>query len=88
MAEIDYVIDETRNGWVNGKPARVVNKEINDYYNNLALQQALRQSGYTQPQSFRDWLGQIFNTYFPQLERYTPDQQPRKKVYFPNAIGF
>ena len=28
--EIDYFIDETNNGWVNGVPARVANRQMND----------------------------------------------------------
>ena len=28
--EIDYFIDETNNGWVNGVPARVANSQMND----------------------------------------------------------
>ena len=88
MLEQDYFIDETNNGWVNGVPARVANQQMNNYLNNIRTQQLLQQSGYTQPQSFRDWLGQMLNVYLPQQERFTPDRQPRKRVYYPNAIGF
>lgn len=83
MAEYDFFIDETNNGWINGRPARVENKKANDYLNQLMVQEALRQSGWTEPQSLRDWFGVILDKW----QHQTPDQQQRR-IYFPNAIGF
>ena len=49
--EIDYFIDETNNGWVNGVPAKIANKQMNDMIRDRL----------TYSPSFGEYVSQLFN---------------------------
>lgn len=82
MLQRDYFIDETNNGWVNGVPAGIANKQMNDYIMQQQINQLLQQQGYQKPNNIFQALQMMFNN-----GRLRQPQQPRQQ-YFPNAMGF
>lgn len=71
--EIDYFIDETNNGWVNGVPARIANRQANQYINDIVLRQ-------NQQPTYKDYLINLFN--------YMRQPREQRVNYFPYTLGY
>lgn len=84
MAEIDYVVGDTNNGWINGRPAKIANTNLDNLINQYNVNQILARQGYKEPKNFMEALYMMFNNGngFPQREK------KQRETYFPFAIGF
>lgn len=71
--EIDYFIDETNNGWVNGVPARIANRQANQYINDIVSRR-------NQQPTYKDYLINLFN--------YIRQPREQRVNYFPYALGY
>ena len=81
--QYDYVMDETNNGWVNGVPAPIANREIDKMVMDYQINQLLKQQGFREPRNIGEAVYMMFN----QGRAPKPKQKQNRNI-FPYALGY